>query len=59
MTMRELLNKYYDEEMNAAFCYSANYLMNMPKKGYEKEWREANERAEQLDTLIKSFDREG
>ena len=58
MTVRELLNKYYDEEMNAVFCYSANYLMNAPKKGYENEWREANKRAEQLDTLIKSFDKE-
>ncbi len=39
MTTKELLEKYYDIEMNNVFCYSATYLMDSPKKGYEREWR--------------------
>ena len=45
MTTKELLEKYYDIEMNNVFCYSATYLMDSPKKGYEREWREACESA--------------
>ena len=32
MTTKELLEKYYDIEMNNVFCYSATYLMDSPKK---------------------------
>ncbi len=52
MTRKELLEKYYDMEMNNVFCYSANYLMDSPKKGYDHEWREARERADFLKELI-------
>lgn len=48
MTLTELLREYYDREMNNVFCYSANYLMNSPKRGYETEWRDARERADLL-----------
>lgn len=34
---------------------SANYLMSCAKKGYEKEWTEANEKAELLKEHIKSL----
>ena len=37
MTTKELLEKYYDIEMNNVFCYSATYLMDSPKKRYERE----------------------
>lgn len=37
MDKKELLQKYYDMEMNSVFAYSANYLMSSPKKGYERE----------------------
>ena len=52
MTTKELLEKYYDIEMNNVFCYSATYLMDSPKKGYEREWREACESAGILKELI-------
>lgn len=48
MTLTELLRDYYDREMNNVFCYSANYLMNSPRRGYEKEWHSAKDRAELL-----------
>lgn len=52
MTKKELLEKYYEQEMNNVFCYSATYMMNSPKKGYEREWREAKERAAMLWEMI-------
>ncbi len=52
MTTKELLEKYYDIEKNNVFCYSATYLMDSPKKGYEREWREACESAGILKELI-------
>lgn len=48
MTLAELLQEYYEREMNNVFCYSGNYLMNIPKKGYEQEWNAARERADLL-----------
>lgn len=52
MTKKELLQKYYDMEMNNVFAYSANYLMDSSKKGYEREWQEAMERAELLEEIM-------
>lgn len=52
MTCKELLEEYLDRERNNVFCYSANYLMDTPKKGYEKEFAEAAERVDMLETLI-------
>lgn len=54
MRKSELLKKYYEMEMNKVFAYSANYLMNSPKKGYEKEWKEAMERAELLEEMMQA-----
>jgi len=53
MDKKELLQKYYDMEMNNVFAYSSNYLMSSPKKGYEREWCESNERATLLLELIR------
>ena len=53
MTKLDLLNEYFDREMNTVFCYSANYLMTIPKKGYEQEWNQAKEKAEILEGMIK------
>lgn len=53
MNKQELLQNYYDMEMNNVFAYSANYLMSIPKKGYEREWLEARERADALLNLMK------
>lgn len=48
MAFIDLLKEYFDEEMNNVFCYSANWLMDSPRKGYEKEFYEARERADIL-----------
>lgn len=56
MTRKELLEKYYDLEMNNVFCYSATYLMNSPKKGYEDEWLEARDSADILKEMIEECD---
>lgn len=56
MTTKELLEKYYEREMHNVFCYSATYLMNSPKKGYEHEWREARESVDILRELIAECD---
>ncbi len=58
MTPREihdLLSDYYDREMNNVFCYSANYLMNTPKRGYETEWNRATRNAEILEYLLRQY----
>ncbi|MEA4920654.1 MAG: hypothetical protein VB078_07030 [Clostridiaceae bacterium] len=52
MTTDELLKEYRDRELNSVFSYSANYLMNSPRKGYEKEFEAAQMRAELLQALI-------
>lgn len=52
MTKIELLTEYYEKEMNNVFSYSANWLMTIPRKGYEKEWTEAKERSELLDQML-------
>lgn len=52
MTIKEIISDYLDRERNNMFCYSANYLMNSPKRGYEREFREAEERAELLEELL-------
>lgn len=55
MTTKDLLTEYLDRERNNVFCYSANYLMTTPKRGYEREFREAQERVELLEDLLRTF----
>ena len=52
VTAEELLKEYYDMEMNHVFCCSANYLMTIPKKGQEAQWRQAKERVELLESML-------
>lgn len=58
MNRKDLLEKYYNEEMNRVFLASANYLMNCPKKGREREWEEATTRAEALLELMEEGGKE-
>nr|WP_278659090.1 hypothetical protein [Ruthenibacterium lactatiformans] len=55
MTTRELLTDYLETERNNVFSYAANYLMTQPKRGYEREFSEARERAEILQNLIEEI----
>ena len=48
----DLLKEYYDREKNNVFAYSANYLMNSPKKGYEREFEAAVMKTELLEEMI-------
>lgn len=53
MSRLEVLEKLYDEQMQKVFTLSGNWLMTIPKKGFEKEWAEASEIAEVLAELVK------
>lgn len=57
MTTLELLREYLDRERNNVFCCSANYLMDSPKRGYEREFQEAQEKTEILVDLIDRLER--
>ena len=52
MSRQEVLKKLYDQAMDSVFAYSANYLMTVPKKGYEREFEEAREIAAVLEELM-------
>ena len=52
MTEKELLQELYEETMDVVFKTSENYLMTIPKKGLEKEWEHAKERANLLKQMI-------
>lgn len=56
MTTKELILEYLDRERNNVFCYSDNYMMDSPKKGYEREFSEAQERAELLENLLSDIE---
>ena len=56
MVEKEILQKLYDRSMEKVFSMSANYLMTIPKKGFEKEFREEREIAEYLQLMIASAD---
>ena len=52
----DLIKRYYDMEMNNVFSYSANWLMTIPKKGFEREFEEANMRADILKEMIEELE---
>ena len=56
MNRAELLKEYYNNEMNNVFAYSANWLMTVPKKGYENEWEKARIKADILEEMIKELE---
>jgi len=59
MNRIELLKEYYNNEMNNVFAYSANWLMTVPKKGYENEWEKARIKADILEEMIKELEPAG
>ena len=58
MTLLEILKDYLDRERHNIFCFSASYTMDSPKRGYEREFEEATERADVLAKAIKDLERE-
>lgn len=58
MTEQDVLNELYEDLMNKVFTLSANYLMSIPKRGFENEWRHYKEMAECLDAMRKRYPEE-
>jgi hypothetical protein len=52
MTKRQLFEKYYQMACHNLLCYSQNYLMTIPKPGYEKEWEEAKQECDLLESML-------
>lgn len=52
MTEKEMLEEFYEETMDLIFRTSDNYLMTVPIKGLEAEWRKAKEKAELLKGML-------
>ena len=48
MDRLELLESYYEAEMNNLFFASAGYKMDYPKKGCERAWKQAKEKADKV-----------
>lgn len=52
MNAIKLLKEYLEREKHNVFCYSATYTMETPKRGFEKEFREAKEKVALLEDMI-------
>ena len=58
MNISDLLKEYLHQGKNNVFCYAGDYLMNTPKKGYDREFFEAQERVELLEDLLERIKEE-
>ena len=56
MEEKEVLQILYDRSMEKIFSMSANYLMTVPKKGFEKEFDQEREIADYIKLLMDSAD---
>lgn len=56
MEEKEVLKILYDRSMEKIFSMSANYLMTIPKKGFEKEFQAEQEIADYLKMMLESAD---
>ena len=52
MNKIDLLTEFKDKLNHNLLCYSSDYLMNIPKKQYVKEWKETQEKIKLVDELI-------
>lgn len=59
MTEKEMLEEFYEETMDLIFRTSDNYLMTVPIKGLEAEWRKAKEKAELLKNMVERMLKDG
>ena len=55
MTREMILTNRLEMASHNLYCYSANYLMDTPKAGYEKEHTEAAAEVELLKAWLKEF----
>ena len=59
MTEKEMLEEFYEETMDLIFRTSDNYLMTVPIKGLEAEWRKAKKKAELLKNMVERMLKDG
>ena len=55
MTAIELLTEYLDQERNNVFHTAANFHMDSPKRGCEREFQAALERVEALEQIMEKL----
>lgn len=55
MTELELLNEYLEQELNKIHSYSEDYRMNTPKRGYEREFEDAEIKVYLLREIMKKM----
>lgn len=52
MNRLQLFKEMYELSTHNLLCYSQNYIMTKPKKGYIKEWKKEQEKVKLLQELI-------
>ena len=52
MTIKELIEEYLEQERQNVFLCASDYRMNSPKRGCERHFHEAQQRAELLEELL-------
>lgn len=55
MDRKQVLQALYEEKMQEIFEYAANYLMTVPKKGYEREFYKAKEITDVLEEMLEEI----
>lgn len=51
----KMLKSLKEKACHSMFCYSANYSMDEPRKGWEEEWSGAKQEVEMLEAIISDF----
>ena len=59
MTKLELLVELYDREKYNLSCYSADYLLQKAKKGFEVQYTENKEKVLLLEEIIDDYEERG
>lgn len=57
MTKLELLVELYEHEKYNLSCYSADYLLQNAKKGFEVQYNEHKEKVNLLSEIISDYER--
>ena len=55
MTELDLMNEYLTQELNNIHAYSADWYMKTPKKGYEKEFEDAEIKVDLIKSIMEKL----
>lgn len=55
LTELDLLNEYLEQELNRIHAYSDDYRMTTPKRGYEREFEDAEIKVYLLREIIRKM----